>query len=92
MISMEAYVLYLMEVEIRISCVELGSGFSWASSPLTNLQLIFHDSSWGFAAGSTDLSALVWEFSTKFQQTLPTNGGVESAECLLCWVLYCFVN
>lgn len=40
MISMEAYVLYLMEVEIRTSCVELGPGLSCASSPLTNLRLL----------------------------------------------------
>ena len=57
MISMEAYVLYLMEVEIRTSCVELGPGLSCASSPLTNLQLIFYDSTCCFAAGSTEPGA-----------------------------------
>lgn len=66
--------LYLMEVEIRISCTEVGSRFSCVSLSLTSLQLIFYGSMCCFAARSVGPSASVSEFSTKFHQTLATAG------------------
>lgn len=57
MISMEAYGLYLMEVEIRISYAEWGTGLSCASSRLTNSRLALCDKTCYFAAESTDPSA-----------------------------------